>query len=79
MQDFAPVKVLEIVFEILQYKRGVPQESPQEPEPGSFSLRIAHPGIIVAKGGGDDKLWQAIPAKSGLNREGLRLNGDGLI
>ena len=49
VQDFAAVKVLEIVFEILQDKRIVPQESPQKPESGSFSLRIAHPSFNLAR------------------------------
>jgi hypothetical protein len=43
VEDISTVKVLEVVFEILQDERVVPQESPQKPEPRSISLRIAHP------------------------------------
>jgi hypothetical protein len=57
MKDFAAVKVLEIVFEILQDKRVVTQESPQEPEAGRFSLRIAHPILSLADGCGDGKVF----------------------
>ena len=44
VQDFAAVKVLEIVFEILQDKRVVAQESPQKPESGrcQFEDRPSH-------------------------------------
>jgi hypothetical protein len=51
MKDFAAVKVLEIVFEILQDKRIVPQESPQKPEAGRCILRIAHPSINLTMRG----------------------------
>ena len=78
MKDFAAVKVLEIVFEILQDKRVVTQESPQKPEAGRCSLRIAHPNINLTNRSGHDKLLPVIPAKSGFNGEGMRPNGGGL-
>jgi len=79
VKDVAPVEVLEVVFEILQDKRIVPQESPQKPEARRCNLRIAHPGLSLTGGAGNDQHLQAILAKSRLKREGSRLNGAGLF